>query len=535
MSRRYPGQLISEGMREFDIAVPVGRELTEEMLRVEARRRLGLPPAAEVRCVVTRRSLDARDDIVWRYHIEAYMSGEEPQPYILAQYKDVHNSPPVLVVGAGPAGMFAALRLLTLGLRPVILERGKDVHARKADMAALSRTGLVNPDSNWCYGEGGAGTFSDGKLYTRSSKRGDNREVLHRLVMHGAQESILTDAHPHIGSDRLPAIVEDIRRSITACGGEYHFSSRVSDISRQSDGLLRLTTSDGVSYSAANVILATGHSARDIYEMLAAKGFELQAKGFALGVRAEHPQSLINQLRYHGRSWQGMPPAEYSFVEQVDGRGVFSFCMCPGGLLVPASTEQGQTVLNGMSNSRRNSRWANAGIVVSVEPEDAPEEYRRDGAFCLLNWQRDVERRMYECAAASGAANPLAAPAQRMADFCRGVVSRDLPSSSYHPGTVSAPLHELLPPMVAERLRRALPLVDRRMRGYCTNGALLLGVESRTSSPVRVIRDPETLQTPLWQGLYPCGEGAGYSGGIVSSAIDGIRCADAVAARALEG
>lgn len=517
-------------MRRFEMVVPVGTVLSEEHLHAEARKCMGLPSRSEVQCNVVRRSLDARKDVVWRWNVEAYAPGESPEPYALPEYKDVHDAPAVIVVGAGPAGMFAALRLIMDGLRPIVLERGKDVHARKTDMALLSKTGAVNPDSNYCYGEGGAGAFSDGKLYTRSSKRGDNREVLHQLVMHGADSDIFIDAHPHIGSDRLPGIVENIRNCIVEHGGEYHFDTRVSDIARLEDGSLRLLASDGREFSARNVILATGHSARDVYEMLAGKGLELQAKGFALGVRVEHPQSLINRLRYHGKTWNEMPAAEYSFVEQVEGRGVFSFCMCPGGLLVPSSTEDETVVLNGMSNSRRNSKWANAGIVVSIEPEDVPEEHKADGVFSLMNFQRDVERRMYSYTQSVGARNPLAAPAQRMKDFCRGVVSKDLPKSSYFPGAVSAPLHELLPPMVSSRLRKVFPLVDRKMHGYYTNDALLLGVESRTSSPVRIIRDPETLQAPGWSGLYPCGEGAGYSGGIVSSAIDGIRCAQAIAA-----
>lgn len=517
-------------MKEFDVAVPVGSVLSEDGLRAEACRRMGLPAGADVRCVMTRRSLDARKDVVWRYRIEAYGPGESPEPFVLPEYRDVHGAEPVAVVGAGPAGMFAALKLLTLGLRPVVIERGKDVHARKADMARLSRTGIVDPDSNYCYGEGGAGAFSDGKLHTRSSKRGDNREVLHQFVRHGADAGILTDAHPHIGSDKLPAIVENIRKCIVSHGGEYHFGARVTDISRLGDGRLGIVSADGRTFSARAVILATGHSARDMYEMLDAKGIDLQPKGFALGVRVEHPQALINRIRYHGKTWQGMPAAEYSFVEQIDGRGVFSFCMCPGGILVPSSTEQGATVLNGMSNSMRNSPRANAGVVVSVEPEDVPDGYKGDGVFSLMNFQRDVERRMYGYAREHGASNPMAAPAQRMKDFCRGVVSTGLPASSYFPGTVSAPLHELLPEMAYKRLRQVFPLVDRYMRGYYTNDALLLGVESRTSSPVRVVRGQEDLQAPKMRGLYPCGEGAGYSGGIVSSAIDGIRCAQAAAA-----
>lgn len=518
-------------MKEIEIAVPVSEALTEERMAVEARRQLGLPKGAQPRCIVTKRSLDARKELVWRYRVEAYDPSEPYEPFRVAPYRMVADAPEVIIVGAGPAGMFAALKLLTLGLKPVILERGKDVHRRKVDMAGLSRTGQVDPDSNYCYGEGGAGAFSDGKLYTRSSKRGDIREVLYQLVAFGASEEILTDAHPHIGSDRLPVVVENIRRCIVEHGGVYHFDTRVTDIFPVEDGLAVRALSAGgeVLYEGRSVILATGHSARDIYEMLAAKGFALQPKGFALGVRVEHPQSLINNARYHGRQWPGMPAAEYSFVEQVDGRGVFSFCMCPGGILVPSSTEAGTVVLNGMSNSARNSKWANAGVVVQIEPEDIPDSYTAAGVFSVMDFQRDVERRMYAWTSAHGASHPLAAPAQRMKDFCRGILSAGLPKTSYFPGALSAPLHELLPDFVYRRMRLAFPAVDRKIHGYYTNDALLLGVESRTSSPIRILRDPQTLQCPQLKGLYPCGEGAGYAGGIVSSAIDGIRCAEALA------
>ena len=418
--------------------------------------------------------------------------------------------------------MFAALKLLQLGLKPIVLERGKDVERRKVDMARLSTEGVLDPDSNYCYGEGGAGAFSDGKLYTRSSKRGDIREVLHQLVAFGAHPDILIDAHPHIGTDKLPEVVKNIRQCIEAHGGEYHFDARVTDIVRRADGGFDVHCGTSV-YAASQVILATGHSARDIYELFQAKGWTLEAKGFALGVRVEHPQWLLNQIRYHGKYQPFMPTAEYSFVQQVDGRGVFSFCMCPGGILVPSSTEPETVVLNGMSNAARNSKWADAGVVVQIEPGDQPEQYT--GPFALMDFQRDVERAMYRYAQEHGAKHPFTAPAQRMKDFCRGLVSKDLPKTSYHPGTVSAPLHELLPEHVASRLRKVFPMVERGMRGYYTNDALLLGVESRTSSPVRLPRNPETLEHVDVPGLYPCGEGAGYAGGIVSSALDGINCA----------
>ena len=473
----------------------------------------------DLRAVLVKRSLDARgSSLLLRHRVEVYGPDEAYEPYSAPNYLDVHGADPVIVVGAGPAGMFAALKLLSLGRRPVVLERGKDVHARKFDMAALSREGVVDPDSNYCFGEGGAGAFSDGKLYTRSSKRGDNREVLSQLVAFGASPDILCDAHPHIGSNRLPAIVENIRKCIESHGGEYHFGARVCAIEGE-DGDFLVRCSDGANYRAPKVILATGHSARDVYQMLRSAGGRLEAKGFALGVSVEHPQALINKAQYHGKWRPGIPAAEYSFVQQVDGRGVFSFCMCPGGILVPSSTEEATVVLNGMSNAERNSRWANAGVVVQIEPEDVPGE----DEFRLLDFQLEVERMMYRTAQSCGASNPMAAPGQRMQDFCKGRLSRDLPQSSYHPGVVSAPLHTALPPIVASRLQKAFPKVT--INGYYTNEALLLGVEARTSPPVRIPRDPQSLEYVSRPGIYPCGEGAGYSGGIVSSAIDGIRAA----------
>ena len=549
-------------MKSFEISCPFPREPRIDDIRVKAAAELRLRrnavinvidpsksfqpsmSGADATCRIVRKSVDARGEAKTVLRVEAYLASETVDEFVLPEYKDVTDAPSVIVVGCGPAGMFAALKLLTLGLKPIVLERGKDVHGRKKDIAALSREGVLDPDSNYCYGEGGAGTFSDGKLFTRSSKRGDIREVLYQLVEFGADRSILVDAHPHIGTDKLPRVVENIRRCILEHGGEYHFQNKVKDVSVGADGALTVcadTPGGEAVYSAGAVIMATGHSARDIYEMLSAKGLELEAKGFALGVRVEHPQSLINKIRYRGLWEEGMPAAEYSFVEQVTGsadapeRGVYSFCMCPGGILVPSSTEQETIVLNGMSNSARNSRWANAGVVVSIEPGDEPEEYRAAGAFSLMNFQRDVERKMFDWVKTNHKGNPMAAPAQRMTDFCEGEVSKTLPATSYHPGAVSAPLHELLPQGVATRLQEVFPLVDMHgMRGYYTADALLLGVESRTSSPIRVVRDKESYECPGMPGFYPCGEGAGYAGGIVSSAIDGINCAVAASKRILD-
>ena len=512
-------------MKTFDFTHPLGEEPSEALLRQAAGRALGIQPEKVAGVRILRRSLDARGQVVYRYRVEAAGPGESLEPFELRPYRDVSKAEPVIVVGSGPAGMFASLRLLMEGFRPIILERGKDVHARKVDVADLNQRQRVDGDSNYCFGEGGAGTFSDGKLYTRSSKRGDLREVLRQLVDFGAPESIMADAHPHIGSDVLPRIVERIRNCITEHGGSYYFGTKVTDIQPVSDGLnkgWKVICQGGLTFTARSIILATGHSAHDIYGLFDRNGWPLEAKGFALGVRVEHPQSLINRIQYHGKYQAGMPAAEYSLVEQVDGRGVFSFCMCPGGILVPAVTAPGEVVLNGMSNSQRNAPRANAGIVCAVNPGDVPE-FERYGPFALLEFQRSVEQAMF---AFSGS---LRAPAQRLVDFCRGKASQGLPSTSYQPGTVDAPLFELLPEQVSRRLRAAFPMFDLKMHGYYTNEALVLGTESRTSSPVRIPRDPETLCVPGLEGVYPCGEGAGYAGGITSSALDGILVAAAAA------
>ena len=472
---------------------------------------------------VLKRSIDARQRTIFvnltvRIYINELPTDDE---YVETYYPMVDEGPEVIVVGAGPGGLFAALRLIELGCRPIVVERGKDVHTRKRDIARISREHTVDPESNYSFGEGGAGAYSDGKLYTRSKKRGSVEKILNVFCQHGASTTILSDAHPHIGTDKLPRVIENMRETILRCGGEVHFETRMDRLIVEHNTIVGIETNTGHTFRGP-VILATGHSARDIYEMFDRKGWEIQAKGFALGVRVEHPQSLINKIQYHGKYQPYMPTAEYSFVTQVLDRGVFSFCMCPGGILVPAATASGELVLNGMSNSQRNSKWANAGVVVQIEPEDFPE-YAQHGPLALLEFQKSVERKMFEYTGS------LKAPAQRMMDFCRRIPSTGLPQTSYHPGAENAPLHELLPEHVSLRLKYAFPEIgNKKMHGYYTNDALLLGVESRTSSPVRIPRDSETLEHPQVPGLYPCGEGAGYAGGIVSSALDGINCASKI-------
>ena len=566
-------------MREIEVTFSASNAPDKNVLLAAVARKAGLKFNQITSSEVLKRSLDARGkEVLYRYRVRI-TSGDEPllEKYSIPDYQNVADKSTddtVIIVGAGPAGLFAALSLLQNGKKPIILERGKDVHARKFDMAKLSRQGIVNPNSNYCFGEGGAGTFSDGKLYTRSTKRGDIREVLHQFVKFGADPNIMIESHAHIGSDKLPRIIENIRNCIIEHGGQVHFNTHAVDF-EYADGLWNVycTNSesetaiqapaldtqsdvpdtqadapdtqadvpdaqapapdtqagapDAVSlkcFTAPNVILATGHSARDVYELFNNKGWHIEAKGFALGVRAEHPQRLINEIQYRGKYHPKLPAAEYSLVCQVDGRGAFSFCMCPGGILVPSATGPGEAVLNGMSNSMRNSKWANAGIVVSVEPEDVPE-YEKFGPLQLLRFQQDVEKKMYNFT------DSIKAPAQRMDDFVNGRISKSLPETSYVPGAVSAPLHELLPPFVADRLRKAFGEFNKKMKGYYTSSALLLAVESRTSSPVRIPRDPETLQHTTLRGIYPCGEGAGFAGGIVSSALDGINVAKKIAGK----
>jgi uncharacterized protein len=474
-----------------------------------------------------QRSIDARTQKVKiRLKAELFVDEQPPnnQLYRSKSYPDVRKKSPVIVIGAGPAGLFAALTLIVEGFRPIIIERGKDVKARKFDIAQLNKEHIVNPDSNYCYGEGGAGTYSDGKLYTRSTKRGNVRDILDTLVAHGADTDILIDSHPHIGTDKLPAIIQSIRTSILDSGGEFHFNQRVTDILVKNGKATGVEVKSGNRYEGIALILATGHSARDIYDILYQKQVQLEAKSFALGVRAEHPQELIDSIQYHHSPRDPfLPAATYSIVKQVEGRGVFSFCMCPGGIIVPSATEPGQLVVNGMSNSRRNSPYANSGIVVAIEPSDFAH-LENFGPFAGLEFQKQIETLCWE----AGGRRQVA-PAQRISDFVDGKVSQSLPGNSYHPGTVATDLNDILPNVVSSRLREAFRLFDKQMKGYMSTEAVILGTESRTSSPIRIPRDADTYEQLQLKRLFPCGEGAGYSGGIVSSAIDGVNCAQALA------
>ena len=543
-------------VNEYQLRVLPEQAASEQSLKQYISREKGLDVRTINAVQVIKRSIDARQRTIFVNVKARVFINEQPdnEQFIRTEYKNVEHARQVIVVGAGPGGLFAALKLIELGLKPIIVERGKNVRERKEDLARISREHKVDPESNYSFGEGGAGAYSDGKLYTRSKKRGNTDKILNVFCQHGASTSILVDAHPHIGTDKLPRVIENMRNTILECGGEVHFQTRMDALLIEGDQVTGITTDTGKELHGP-VILATGHSARDVYRWLYSNGVELEAKGIAVGVRLEHPSMLIDQIQYHNKTGRGkyLPAAEYSFVQQVDGRGVYSFCMCPGGFVVPAASGPHQIVVNGMSPSNRGTKWSNSGMVVELRPEDL-----NDPTLSLTGsepFPGSAEEKTEELIAQSGALkegeiHTLAmmrfqekleqtcwqqgnmrqtAPAQRMVDFTRKKLSYDLPDSSYSPGLVSSPLHFWMPQFISERLSKGFQLFGKCSHGFLTNDAVMIAVETRTSSPVRIIRDNETLQHVRVKGLFPCGEGAGYAGGIVSAGIDGERCAEAAA------
>lgn len=517
-------------IQEYQIRILPEQAANEEGIKRYLAKEKGLDVRTLNKVRVLKRSIDARQRTIFvNLKVRAYIN-EMPQDdqYVHTEYPDVSSRPRVIVVGEGPGGLFASLRLIELGYRPVVLERGKDVRERKKDLSNITKTQKVDSESNYCFGEGGAGAYSDGKLYTRSKKRGSVDKILNVFCQHGANTNILADAHPHIGTDKLPRVIENMRNTIINCGGEVHFQTKMTRFILEGDRVIgveavNLATGAEENYRGP-VILATGHSARDVYRYLASSKIEIEAKGIAVGVRLEHPSQLIDQIQYHNRNGRGkyLPAAEYSFVTQVDGRGVYSFCMCPGGFVIPAATGPEQLVVNGMSPSNRGTAWSNSGMVVETHPEDVvqSEEELMD-PLSMMYFQERVEKLCWQQANMK-----QTAPAQRMADFVNNRLSYDLPKSSYAPGIISSPLHFWMPSFVSKRLQEGFNTFGKNAHGFLTNEATLIAMETRTSSPVRIVRDRDTLMHVRIQGLFPCGEGAGYAGGIVSAGVDGERCAE---------
>ena len=512
-------------IKEIQLRVNLIEERKENTLLYKAAKELSLDVSEISAVKVLRKSIDARKkETIFNYKVAVYINEQVPEKSEYNfDYKDVSKAKEIHIIGFGPAGMYAALRCIELGYKPVVLERGKNVQDRRRDLKAINQDHFVNEDSNYCFGEGGAGTYSDGKLYTRSLKRGDVRRIFENLVFHGATEQILVDAHPHIGTNKLPKIIQNIRENILKFGGEIHFETKVTDFTIKNNKLQAIQLANGSEMAVNSVILATGHSARDVYELLHKKEIALKAKSFAMGVRVEHPQEIIDQIQYNcsGERDELLPAAAYSLVHQVNNRGVYSFCMCPGGFIVPAATANGEVVVNGMSPSRRNNKFANSGIVVELDIDKDFKKYEKFGALKGLEFQKDLEKIAF-----FAGGRTQTAPAQRLVDFVDGKLSTDLNETSYQPGLKSAPLHSLLPKIIGSRLRKGFAAFGQKMHGYYTNEANIVGVESRTSSPVNIPRK-ENLEHTEIAGLFPCGEGGGYAGGIVSAAMDGERCAEA--------